>query len=200
MEGESPANHEDPPELVDATRVNHPPYALKDQPHKIGARISEYFRTHPDPNPSPSERATANDLRELLRPTKRPETTLLRTAPVENADFDQIYEPREEPSTSSGPPTTDGRVEELEIDESQEEPPTQEVQAPTAPGEPTRESGPGPITPAAPAEGGGQARPSAADFMIEVVETPLMITENGERQAWSSTDMSTGRDKPEVTD
>jgi hypothetical protein len=36
--------------------------------------------------------------------------------------------------------------------------------------------------------------------MIEVVETPLMITENGERQARSPTGMPAGRDETEVTD
>jgi hypothetical protein len=92
-------------------------------------------------------------------------------------------------------------VEELDIDGPEEESPNPtETQATPTPREPTTESAQGPAIPADLTEGGGKTRPSAADFMIEVVETPLMITENGEREARSPAGMPAGRDETEVTD
>ena len=203
MEGESPATQEQQSSAANSPKIN--PTDQRAPEYKMGTRIGEYFQS------PPPEQATAADLRELLlrsRLRKQSTEALVQTASVEvtNEDTssmlvdgqDRVEELQdEEQQVSSGPP---GAAPPPQQESSpamthprgsgQAQPPAEDLRAGGgSPAPPPPLQDPTPTT--TPLRGSGQARPSAADFMIEVVETPLMITERGERQAqgpaWGAT-------------
>ena len=97
---------------------------------------------------------------------------------------------------AEGPPREGqemGRVEEIPMDQPQP--------GPSEGGEATTAQAAGPDQPSQPAPPAtqGQARPCAADFM-QVVETPLMITERGERPGQDRAMAAPGGNQPEVPD
>ena len=135
----------------------------------------------------------------------------MRSAPVENPEGEESstrWGTRQPVPTS---PTRDERVEELTEEDPQagqgagrvEELPMDQPQpVPGEGGEGTSAQGAGPEPqnlPPLPATQ-GQAGPSAADIMTEVVETPLMITEKGEQQEQDREMAAPAGNHPEVPD
>ena len=153
--------------------------------HPEGEEITSRWGTHhPDPTSPPRD----GRVEELAEASTEEEQG---SGCVEGPPQEQRGPGRVEGPPQEGPAT--GRVEEIPMDQPQP--------GPSEGGEATPAQATGPEQPGqrpSPATQ-GQARPCAADFM-QVVETPLMRTERGERPGQDRAMAAPGGNQPEVPD